>query len=74
MQTQELIYRLALKQITKVGDVTAKNLVAYCGSAGAVFAAKRSELIKIPHVGEYVAKFILDSQNDAGIFKRAEKK
>jgi DNA processing protein len=73
LQTQELIYRLALKQITKVGDVTAKNLVAYCGSASAVFTAKRNELIKIPHIGEYVAKFVLDSQNDAAIFNRAEK-
>ena len=73
MQTQELIYQLALKQITKVGDITAKNLVAYCGSASAVFKTKRNELIKIPHVGEYVAKFILESQNDVSIFNRAEK-
>ncbi len=73
MQTQELIYRLALKQISMVGDVIAKNLIAYCGSAGAIFKAKRSELIKIPHVGEYVAGFVLKSQNDTAIFKRAEK-
>lgn len=73
MQTQELIYRLALKQIPNVGDITAKNLVAYCGSVGAIFKAKRSELIKIPQVGEYVARFVLESRNDTEIFKRAEK-
>ena len=73
MQTQELIYRLALTQIANVGDVIAKNLIAYCGSAGAVFKAKRSELVKIPSVGEYVAGFVLKSQNDISIFKRAEK-
>lgn len=73
MQTQELLYRLALKQVSKVGDITAKNLIAYCGSASAVFKAKRNELVKIPQVGEYVAKFVLESQGDAAIFKRAEK-
>jgi DNA processing protein len=73
LQTQELIYRLALKQINNVGDVIAKNLVAYCGSASAVFKAKRNELIKIPQIGEYVAKFILNSQKDTTLFKRAEK-
>ena len=73
MQTQELIYRLALKQVSMVGDVIAKNLIAYCGSAEAIFKAKRSELIKIPQVGEYVARFVLESQNNKEIFKRAEK-
>ena len=56
-----------------VGDVIAKNLIAYCGSAEAIFKAKRSELIKIPQVGEYVARFVLESQNNKEIFKRAEK-
>ncbi len=73
MQTQELIYQLALKQISGVGDITAKNLIAYCGSASAVFKAKRSELIKIPQIGEFVARFVLGSQTDTSILKRAEK-
>lgn len=73
MQTQELIYRLALKQISNVGDVIAKNLIAYCGSASAIFKAKKNDLIKIPQVGEFVAKFVLESQNNPEIFKRAEK-
>jgi DNA processing protein len=37
-----------------------------------VFKAKHAELIKIPQVGEYVAKFILGQQQNAALFKRAE--
>ncbi len=72
MNTNELLYQIALKQVKGVGDVTAKNLVAYCGSAGAVFKAKKEELLKIPQVGEYVAQFVLSHRNDIEIFKRAE--
>ncbi|HWY37803.1 MAG TPA: DNA-processing protein DprA, partial [Bacteroidia bacterium] len=56
-----------------VGDIIAKNLVAYCGSASAVFKARRTELIKIPQVGEYIARFVLDAQRNSEIFKRSEK-
>jgi len=69
----ELLYQLALIQVPNVGDVIAKNLLAYCGSASAVFKAKRGELLKIPQVGEIVAGIILRHQKEAGIFKRAEK-
>lgn len=69
----ELQYQLALTQIPNVGDVIAKNLIAYCGSASAVFKAKRSELLKIPQVGEFVAGNILKHQDDVAIFTRAER-
>jgi len=68
----ELIYQLALTQIPNVGDVIAKNLIAYCGSPSAVFTAKKSNLVKIPQVGEFVAQYVLDNQHNAEIFKRAE--
>jgi DNA processing protein len=68
----ELIYQIALTQVPNVGDVIAKNLLAYCGSASAVFKAKKSELVKIPQVGEYVAGHILQNQDNAQLFKRAE--
>ena len=72
MNTNELLYQIALKQIHGVGDVLAKNLIAYCGSASAVFKAKKEELIKIPQVGEYVAQIVLSAKNNIEIFKRAE--
>lgn len=56
-----------------MGDIIAKNLVAYCGSAQAVFKARKSELIKIPQVGEYIAGYILQNQGNVEIFRRAEK-
>ena len=72
MNPNELLYQIALKQVHGVGDVIAKNLIAYCGSASAVFKAKKDELIKTPQVGEYVAQVILKTREDAEIFKRAE--
>ena len=55
----ELLYRIAITKIPKVGAVTAKNLIGYCGSAEAVFKARKKELVKIPGVGESVADCIL---------------
>jgi DNA processing protein len=72
LQRTELLYQIALKQIQGVGDVIAKNLIAYCGSASTVFNAKKDALMKIPQVGEYVAQFVLSSRNNSEIFKRAE--
>ena len=72
MQKTELLYQIALKQIHGIGDVIAKNLIAYCGSASAVFNEKKDALMKIQQVGEYVTKFVLSSRNNPEIFKRAE--
>lgn len=72
MEKNELVYRIALTQIKGVGDVIAKNLLAYCGSAGAIFKTKKESLVKIPQVGEYMAKIVWASKNDANLFKRAE--
>lgn len=72
MQPTELLYQIALTQIPNVGDVIAKNLIAYCGSASAVFKAKKRELIKIPQVGEFVAASILQYQGSPELFGRAE--
>ncbi len=72
MNTNELLYQIALKQVHGVGDVTAKNLIAYCGSASAVFKASKNELMKIPQVGEYVTQFVLSGKNNTELFDRAE--
>jgi DNA processing protein len=55
----ELLYRIALTKIPKVGAIIAKNLVSYCGSAEAVFKAKKQDLLAVPNVGEIIASNIL---------------
>ncbi|GHT17171.1 DNA processing protein DprA [Bacteroidia bacterium] len=58
----DLLYQIALTLVPNVGDVTAKKLIAYCGSAEAVFKSHSSLLKKIPDVGEVVAGSVSLSQ------------
>lgn len=55
---QELYYQMALSMVPGVGPVMAKSLIAYCGSAEAVFTEKKSRLGKIPYVGGISAEAI----------------
>lgn len=57
---KDLRYKLALTHVPNVGSVIAKTLISYCGSARAVFHAKKSHLLKIPGVGETTASSIVD--------------
>ncbi|MBI5915043.1 MAG: DNA-protecting protein DprA [Bacteroidetes bacterium] len=52
---KDLLYKVALTKIPLVGAVTAKVLVSYCGGAREVFEARKSELLKIPGIGEMTA-------------------
>jgi DNA processing protein len=70
MYSDERIYQIALTLIEGVGDVNAKSLLAYCGSASEVFKQKKGTLLKIPGIGEYTAKSVVASKD---IFLRAEK-
>lgn len=65
----ELLNQIALTQIEGVGNVLAKNLISYCGSATDVFKTKKSLLLKIPDIGEYTAKSIISFSD----FSKAEK-
>jgi DNA processing protein len=65
----ELLYRIALTKIPKVGAVTAKNLIAHCGSAEAVFTSSKNLLTKIAGIGDGIAAYILN----ADVLKWAEK-
>lgn len=51
MSDQDLIYILALQNVPKIGDITAKKLIAHCGSAEKVFKEKRNHLLKIDGIG-----------------------
>jgi len=65
----ELPYQLGLTLIDGIGDINAKNLLAYCGSAGEVFKQKKSHLVKVPGIGEYLARSIVRSKD---VLNRAE--
>jgi DNA processing protein len=66
----ELLYQIALTLINGVGDVNAKSLLAYCGSASEIFKQKKQALLKIPGIGDYLVKTILDNK---AALTRAEK-
>ena len=68
-----LQYQIALTLIPNVGDITAKKLIAYCGSAEDVFKQKKPHLLKIPGIGELVANSVLNNSFVTDSLKRAEK-
>lgn len=65
----ELLYQISLTLIEGIGDVTAKALLAYCGSASEVFKQKKLVLQKIPGIGNTLASAILKGK---AAFQRAE--
>ena len=65
---ENLKYKIAISLIPSIGDILAKRLVAYCGSAEMVFKEKKTALEKIPGIGSVNAKSVIN-QN---IFERAE--
>ncbi len=48
---EELVYKIGITLIPGVGDKTAKNLIAHCGSPEAVFKETRKSLERIPGIG-----------------------
>ena len=57
METPDhLVHKIALSLIPGIGNVTARNLIAYIGSVEGVFHEKEKTLMKIPGVGEVNAQ------------------
>lgn len=54
MSDHEFIYTLALQNVPKIGDITAKKLIQHCGSAEAVLKEKKHHLLKIDGIGTIV--------------------
>ena len=54
-------YQIAVSLISGVGDVIGKKLIAYCGSAEAVFSEGVKALNKIPGIGSKLSKIIKES-------------
>jgi DNA processing protein len=67
-----LFYNIALTQIPEIGSVTCKNLIAYCGNAKKVFSTPESKLRKVPLVGEYRARKIIEAAATKEVFTVAE--
>lgn len=51
MTETDLLNLLALQNVAKIGDITAKKLINHCGSAEAIFNEKKSSLLKIDGIG-----------------------
>lgn len=73
MTNHPLIYKIGITLLPGVGSITAKNLIAYCGSAEAVFSSKKSHLEKIPGIGTIAAETITNSAIQKDALERAEK-
>lgn len=63
------LHKIALTKIPKVGPVTARNLISYCGGVEGVFKAQKRALMKVPGIGEKTATTLLKKE----YFKIAEK-
>lgn len=59
--SNEQLYQIALTLLPNIGDVLAKNLIAYCGSAEAIFKTSKSKLEKIPLIGRERAEGIINA-------------
>ncbi|MCB0382842.1 MAG: DNA-processing protein DprA [Psychroserpens sp.] len=63
MTDDDLIHILALQHVPKIGDVTAKKLIHFCGSAEAVLKEKRHHLLKIDGIGSTTLKGLFSSEH-----------
>jgi DNA processing protein len=61
MEKEDLKYLIALTLVPAIGSITARKLIAYTGSAKAVFSEKKSNLRKIPGIGTLLASSIQTS-------------
>lgn len=70
MNNQNLLYLLALQKADGIGDINAKKLIKYCGSAEAVFNEKSINLLKIEGIGSHKIKGL---KNKKTLLAKAEK-
>ncbi len=51
MTESDLLHLLALQNVAKIGDITAKKLINHCGSAEAIFKERKKNLLLIDGIG-----------------------
>lgn len=73
MNTEDLQYKIALTLLPNVGNATAKNLLAYFGSAENIFKQKKTAFLKLPGIAEKTADNLLLQIKNKEFLKRAEK-
>jgi DNA protecting protein dprA len=59
----DLLYLIALKNTPLVGDITAKKLINYFGSAENVFAQKKQQLERVGGIGSKIIEQLLRAPN-----------
>ena len=69
MTENDLLYTLALQHVPNIGDITAKRLIAHCGSAEAVLKEKKQNLLKIDGIGSVTINDLFKAHH----LKEAEK-
>lgn len=62
--------QLALTFLPRIGDISLKSLISYCGSAEAIFTTTKGKLEKIPGIGSFASNSILKNKQ---AFIEAEK-
>jgi DNA processing protein len=60
---EELIALLRLQHVPHIGDVSAKKLIAHCGSPKAIFSHKKQQLLKIDGIGTYTLNGLYDTEH-----------
>ena len=62
MTDTEIVATLRLQRIPKIGDVTAKKLIAACGSASSIFFDKKQHLLEIDGIGSWTISALWDGE------------
>jgi len=60
MSDVQLMHKIALGLIPRIGDINARKLVSHFGCVEAIFHEPYRNLIKIPGIGSGIAKYISD--------------
>lgn len=61
----QLLHNIAITCLPNIGAITAKKLIAYCGSAEKVFSEKKTALEKIPGIGKMNVQHIFSNKKVA---------
>jgi len=63
------IYQVAISLVPGIGNLLARQLISYCGSAKEVFSASKNKLTQIPGIGHKIANSI----HNQSVLWKAEK-
>ena len=69
MLDEDLLFALALQRTPNIGDITAKKLIAHCGSLQGVWNESKKNLLKITGIGSYTINYM----NKGSLLHQAEK-